>query len=308
MTRSEGMRHEAVSSAFLTSTHGEASICLEQRMPDEILVANHYRHGGLIEAIAAGLQELGLAPDTVSVDDLAPVDEFHIGGRVATESFLDQLGIGPADHVLDVGCGLGGASRFAARRYGCRVTGIDLSREYVETGTVLNSWVGMGDSIRLAQADASALPYRDAEFDTAFMLHVGMNIAEKQALAVELHRVLKPGGALGIYDVMRVGEGELEFPVPWAGTAEVNAVAAPDEYTRALESAGFRVTAERNRAEFALEFFAELQAATAGAAGPPPLGLQILMGETTPSKVKNMIENISQGRVAPVELIAQRIP
>ena len=50
------------------------------------------------------------------------VEEFHIGGRVATESFLDQMQIGPDDHVLDVGCGLGGASRFVAERYGARVS------------------------------------------------------------------------------------------------------------------------------------------------------------------------------------------
>jgi ubiquinone/menaquinone biosynthesis C-methylase UbiE len=165
-----------------------------------------------------------------------------IGGRVATEHFLDQLAIGPGDHVLDVGCGLGGASRFSAERYGCRVTGIDLTREYVEAGKVLNSWVGLADRIHLEQADASAIPCPEAAFDRVYMLHVGMNIADKHALASELHRVLKPGGRLGIYDVMRVGDGDLEFPVPWAGSPEGSSVARPDEYKQALDEVGFRVT------------------------------------------------------------------
>jgi SAM-dependent methyltransferase len=275
-------------------------------MPDESLVASHYGHGGLLDAIAAGLEELGLSPRTVAVDDLAAIDEFHIGGRPATEDFLDRLEIGPEDHVLDVGCGLGGASRFAAQRYGCRVTGVDLTGEYIDTGAVLNSWVGLEERVRLERASALATPFADASFDIAFMLHVGMNIADKRALATELHRVVKPGGTVGIYDVMRVGEGELGYPVPWAATAEGSAVATPAEYRSALEGAGFRITAERNRADFALEFFAKLQAATAGADGPPPLGLHVLMGETTPEKAANMIGNISAGLIAPVELIAVR--
>ena len=137
-------------------------------------------------------------------------------------------------------------------------------------------------------------------------MHVGMNITDKRSLASELHRVLRPGGKLGIYDVMRVGDGDLQFPVPWAMEPEGSAVATPLEYEAALQGAGFRINAERNRREFALDFFAQFQARAAGADGPPPLGLHILMGDTAPAKVKNMIENISRGLLAPVELIAEK--
>ena len=131
-------------------------------------------------------------------------------------------------------------------------------------------------------------------------------MVEDATSALELHRVLKPGGTLGIYDVMCVGNGEMTYPVPWATSAEGSAVASPAEYKGALEAAGFRITAERNRREFALEFFARLQANASSAHGPPPLGLHILMGETAPTKVRNMIENISENRVAPFELIAEK--
>lgn len=275
-------------------------------MPDSSLVANHYTHGSLLGDIHDGIQKLGKTTDSVCVEDLGPVDEFHIGGRVATESFLDQMSIATDHRVLDVGCGLGGASRFAAQRYGCQVTGIDLTQEYIETGEVLCTWVGLSDRISLEQGDAIATPYSDGEFDRAFIIHVGMNIADKRSLASELHRLLRPGGKLGIYDVMRVGNGNLTFPVPWATNSEGSSVASPDEYKAVLNAAGFSILAERNRRDFALEFFAQLQAKTASAEGPPSLGLQILMGETAPVKVKNMIENVSRGFIAPVELIAER--
>ena len=277
-------------------------------MPDNSLVANHYAHRNLLDSIQNGVQKLGKTIHSVGVQDLGQVDEFHIGGQVATENLLDELNISSDHCVLDVGCGLGGASRFAAQRYGCRVTGVDLTREYVETGQVLCSWVGLSDRIRLERGDATALSYPDDEFDRAYVMHVGMNIADKRSLASELHRVLRPGGKLGIYDVMRIGDGDLHFPVPWAMEPVGSAVATPDEYKAVLQAAGFLIIAERNRRDFALDFFAQFQAKADSADGPPPLGLHILMGDTAPRKVKNMIENISRGLIAPVELIAETAP
>ena len=118
-------------------------------MPTSDGVEKHYSHGRLLRAIRDGVEQLGKSPETICVVDLAPVDDFHIGGRIATQTFLAGLDIGAGDHVLDVGCGLGGASRFVAEQYGCRVTGIDLTAEYVRTGEVMCAWVGLDDLIAL---------------------------------------------------------------------------------------------------------------------------------------------------------------
>ena len=275
-------------------------------MPTPQDVTNHYTHGDLASAIRSGIESLGKKVESITVNDLAPVDEFHIGGRQASEDFLSQLDLSPEKQVLDVGCGLGGAARFVASRYGCRVTGIDLTPEYVETGNVLCGWVGLGNSISLHQGSALAMPFADRAFDRAYMLHVGMNIDDKPKLCSEVSRVLRSGSLFGIYDVMRIGDGELTYPVPWATTAASSALATPAQYREALQSAGFSVIAERNRRDFALAFFDQLRARTAAAGGPPPLGLHILMGRNTPDKVQNMIQNISNGRIAPVELIARK--
>jgi ubiquinone/menaquinone biosynthesis C-methylase UbiE len=273
---------------------------------DHRSVSQHYTQGNLLDAICAGIAALGKASNNITVDDLSPVDEFHIGGRNASEEFLGQLGLSPENHVLDVGCGLGGAARFVASRYRNRVTGIDLTAEYIETGKVLCKWVGLGDRISLHQGSALSMPFPDGAFDGAYMMHVGMNIEDKTKLCSEVCRVLRRRAPFGIYDVMRVGEGALTYPVPWASTAETSAVATPERYKQALQNAGFEITAERNRRDFALAFFEELRARTA-AGGPPALGLQILMGESTPIKVQNMIANISANRIAPVELIARKV-
>lgn len=275
-------------------------------MSGEHVVADHYTHGTLLDAIRSGVEALGKTPETITIDDLAPIDEFHIGGRQASEDFLIQLPLDAETHALDVGCGLGGGARYAASRFGCRVTGIDLTPEFIETGQVLCEWVGLHDQITLRQGSALEMPFDDGSFDAAYMMHVGMNILDKSGLFSEVSRVLKPGALFGVYDVMETGNSSLTFPVPWAETSATSALAAPEFYKSALEDAGFTVTAERNRRDFALDFFAELSAKAAAADGPPPLGLHILMGATRAEKVKNMVENVSAGRVAPVELIARK--
>ena len=274
-------------------------------MPDRRAVASHYTRDTLLDYIEAGMVELGLNRDTVSVEDLGPVDEFHIGGRIATERFLNDVALVANDHVLDIGCGLGGAGRFAALQYDCNVTGIDLTDEYINVGRKLCKWVGLQNRVCLEQGDAIATPFPNDRFDKAYMLHVGMNIADKVALFSEIRRVLKADGTFGIYDIMRVGPGELTYPVPWATKADGSALGSRDEYKRALKLAGFTVTVEQNRRDFALEFFARMQANMAAAEGPPPLGLHILMGEEAPTKLENMIQGISQDRIAPIEMVAE---
>lgn len=269
-------------------------------------VSEHYTSGGLVETIKSGVASLGKSIDTVTVDDLAPVDEFHIGGRQASEDFLSQLGLTAQMHVLDVGCGLGGAARFVSDLYESQVTGIDLTAEFIEIGKEMCRWVGLDRKVSLQQGSALGMPFGNASFDGAYMLHVGMNIKDKENLCIEVGRVIKSGSLFGVYDVMQTGQGELNYPVPWASHVGLNFVADPDRYKKALEAAGFEITAERNRRDFALNFFHALQAKTQAAGGPPPLGLHLLMGDTRAEKVGNMIENINAGRIAPIEIIARK--
>ncbi len=132
-----------------------------------------------------------------------------------------------------------------------------------------------------------------------------MNIADKDRLCAGVGRVLKPGSVFALYDVMRTGEGEIAFPVPWAETPVTSFVATPDDYKRALVAAGFEILSERDRGELALAFFARMRAIVAES-GPPPLGLHILMGEKAGLKVANTIENLERGRLAPVEIVSRK--
>ena len=268
-------------------------------------VADHYARDGLVAAIRDGLARMGKTESTVTAEDLAPVDEFHIGGRAATAELARQLSLAVGDRVLDIGCGLGGPARQIAAHYGCYVTGIDLTRDYVEAGNILSGWLHLNECVSLQQGDALALPFADGSFAASYILHAGMNIADKRTLFAEVARVLRDGARLGVFDVMRTGDGELSYPLPWASTADTNAIASPRQYRDALCAAAFEIVSERERRDVALDYFARQRAQAA--AGPLPLGVHTLMGARRPELVRNMSESIAAGRIAPVEIIARKL-
>lgn len=270
-------------------------------------VSEHYSHGNLLEAIEDALSKLGKSPKNVTIHDLAPVDEFHIGGRQATERFLKQLEFPQKGHILDVGCGLGGAARFVADMFDHLVSGIDLTKEYIDTGNALCAWVGLDNHITLHEGSALSMPFESETFDGAYMMHVGMNIKDKEGLFKEVYRVLKPGAVFGVYDVMRDSAGELAYPVPWATDSSTSHLGTPSEYSQALGEMGFEVLEINNRIDFAMEFFRQLKEKTEDAESTPPLGLHTLMQKTTAEKVKNMIDNITNGIIAPVEIVAKKV-
>lgn len=266
-------------------------------------VAAHYTMTGLTEAIRGGLARLGDAPPTVEV--LGAVDEFHMGGRVATKALAEALGLHPGARVLDVGCGIGGTARWLAAHAGVTVEGVDLTPEFVAVGRALTEQVGLAGQVHLQQGNALALPFDAASFDAAVLLHVGMNIADKATLFAGIARALRPGGRFAVYDAMRVGAGEIGFPQPWAGGPEVSFVATPAEYRAALAAAGLQPETEVDRRALALEMFGAMKARLA-AGGPPPLGLHLVMGRDGPAKVANLVAALEAGVIAPVQIVARK--
>ncbi|MCX7363707.1 MAG: class I SAM-dependent methyltransferase [Alphaproteobacteria bacterium] len=155
-----------------------------------------------------------------------------------------------------------------------------------------------------AEASATALPFADATFDGAYMLHVGMNIPDKKAVFAEVRRVLRPGGVFAIYDAMRESDGAFSYPVPWWAGPETNFIDTASAYRRLLGEAGFSIDKERNRRDFALESFRQRQRMAQAQGAAPQPGLQIVMGPTAPQKIANMMGLLERGVISPTEIIS----
>jgi SAM-dependent methyltransferase len=274
-------------------------------MTIEANVSAHYSGRDLEQRILMALRKAGKDPERLDPDDLAPVDEFHHGGRSATVTFATRLDLRPDMHLLDIGSGIGGPARYFARQHGCRVTGIDLTEDFVVVARALTRRLGMEDQVTFEEASALSMPFASAVFDVATLLHVGMNIADKARLFSEVRRVLKPGGVFGIYDQMREADGDLTFPVPWATVSETSFVETPERYKHLLTEAAFEVIWSRSCREDALASFNQQTAAQPGSGELPPLGVHVTMGAAAVQKMANHRANLERGLVAPNEIVAR---
>ncbi len=276
-------------------------------MADPTSVQRHYalkdEQTDLVQAVESAINAHFGDGGMLKPADLGPLDEFHIGGREATQFLFDTLALDKGATIADLGAGIGGAARLAASEYGCTVRGVDLTPEYCELANRLSARVGLGDKVHIEAGDACATPYTASSFDTVYTMHVSMNIEDKLALYREAYRLLKPGGRFGLYDVM-AGENTapLTFPVPWATTADASHLISAADAGDLLNEAGFEVTQTIDRKDYALAFFERLRAAASS--GPPPLGLHLLMGTAFPTKIKHMVENTVSKRCAPWLVIA----
>jgi ubiquinone/menaquinone biosynthesis C-methylase UbiE len=275
-------------------------------MSSEAKVTGHYGRGQLEELILGAVRREGKDPEKLTAGDLAAVDEFHVGGLEATQELAKHMELRPGLRLLDVGSGIGGPARYFAAEQGCRVTGIDLTEEFVLVAASLTRRTQLDGLVEFRQGNVLQLPFEPNTFDHVYMLHVGMNIADKAGIFREVRRVSKPGGLFTIFDIMRVADGLIRYPVPWALSAETSFVAAAKDYREALQTAGFRIEQERGRAQFAIEFTERMMARMAQG-GPPALGLHLLMGEKAPIMIRNILAMMKEGILEPVELYARAV-
>jgi ubiquinone/menaquinone biosynthesis C-methylase UbiE len=273
-------------------------------MTTETKVAGHYTRGRLEGVILQAMARAGKDPAKLTAEDLIAIDEFHVGGIESTQALAEQMDLRPGMRLLDVGSGIGGPARYFAEKHGCQVTGVDLTDEFVQVARSLTRLVKLDDRVQFHQASALALPFAADSFERAYMIHVGMNVADKAGLCREVRRVLKRGGVFTVFDFVRSREGAVRYPVPWAQSDETSFVAGTQEYREALENAGFQVVRERNRAAFAIEATKRVIARVAQS-GPPALGLQLLMGEKTGEMIGNILRLMEEGILEPVEFYAR---
>lgn len=268
-------------------------------------IQTHYSRSDLGNLILAALKEAGIDVNRLTPQDLAPVDQFHIRGRAATLELARAAQLDSTKRVLDVGSGVGGTSRCLAKEFGCRVTGIDLTDEYCHAAAMLSARIGLTDLVDYRQGDATSLPFNDGTFDVVWTEHVAMNIPDKSRLYREMHRVLKPGGTLAIYDILAGPSGPVLFPVPWARTPDTSFLVRPEELRKLLEEARFTIAHWSDTTEAARAWFVSL-AEKISKDGLPPLGFHLLLGSDYKVMAQNQRRNLEEGRIVTAQVVAKK--
>jgi len=269
-------------------------------------VTAHYARDDLLERLRASLVDDGVDPDHPTIEALAHYDHFHGRGLEATTEIADRLRIAPAHHLLDIGSGLGGPARYFAQRFGCRVTGIDLTEAFCEVARRLTRLLTLEDRVDFVHGDALAMPFVDARYDGAYSMNVSMNIKDKDRLYREAGRVLKPGAWLVFSELLRGPGPEPDYPTPWARSAETSFLATLEDTQRALQGAGFELTATRVTREESLAFGAHSRAMVERGEKPPHRAVQLVHPEIARVAAANTARGVADGRLIPVELFARK--
>jgi ubiquinone/menaquinone biosynthesis C-methylase UbiE len=259
------------------------------------MVENQYHLSGLYEDIIVRLGEQEIHIDRVSRKHLAGVDEFHVRGAEVSQELASEIGL-ENRIVLDVGCGIGGPARMLADDYNCRVTGIDLSHEFIRTASALSKLVGLEDRTEFVQASALNLPFENRSFDVAWTQHVQMNIKDKREFYSEIERVLSSRGTFIYYDIFRKNRAEVDYPMPWANDPTVSFLGTTSNLEKILEELCFEKVLVSDQTKLGEKFLVGLFE-NLKKNGPSKLGLNVLMGPATKEKLINLLKGLNEGKI-----------
>jgi len=166
----------------------------------------------------------------------------RLGGLKATEELIGLCHIDEGKYVLDVGCGAGVTPCYLAKKYGCRVVGVDISGRMVERSDERAKREGVADRVEFRVADVQDLPFEDDLFDAVIGESVIAFPADKQRAVNECVRVTKPGGYVGLNESTWLKTPPPPELVEWAAQdlgANAEALTS-DGWTGLLEYAGLR--------------------------------------------------------------------
>jgi len=260
----------------------------------------YWGRDGLERAILSALAAAGKDIDVLTIDDLAPSDQFHSGGKDATLRLARLAGVRPGWRVLDVGGGLGGPARTLAAQFGCHVTVFDLTESYVKAGVALTARLGLSDRVTHRTGDALALQGGADAFDIVWTQNSGMNVPDKERLYAGFARLLQRGGLLAIQEPMAGPVQPPIFPVMWSRDGTTSFLRRPEEMRGVIEAAGFRARAWD-------DVTAEMAGPSTGGAVPAHSIQRIVMGDALEEITQAGQRNREERRIVIVQAVLERL-
>ena len=260
-----------------------------------------------VERILTELRAAGFADGTpLDPVTLSAFDQFHYHGTQAVDEAIAACGIGPGQHVLEVGSGVGGPARWIAARAGAQVTALELQADLDALARELTRRCGLAGRVSHIRGDILDGPPAGEPADHAVSFLCFLHIPDRERLAGVLHASIRPGGSLYIEDYVALRDlapGEQE---DLATKVQCPFIPTPAAYRATLERAGFAIAS-------AIDMSADWRCFTAGrveafARNRPRF--EELHGKETAAGLADFYETVAQlfakGGVGGVRLLARR--
>ncbi len=268
-------------------------------------VEQHYGSPDIAQRVIAAASGSQAPGQRLRAEQLFPFDQLHGREIQATRDHAARLSPDPGDHLLDMGSGIGGPARYFATTFGCRVTGLDLTPQFVEAAKTLTEACDLQDRVHFQQGDLATMPFEDRAFDHAYCFYVGMNLPDRPAVLAETFRVLKPGGRLLWTEAVALS-ADPHFPLPWARTPEASHVISEKDLCSAIETAGFEIIDIFDETE------AQLELARHNKAHPSPPDAvnrqanEMVLGADFPQRCANYMRSLAEHRLSSVVILASK--
>jgi sarcosine/dimethylglycine N-methyltransferase len=169
----------------------------------------------------------------------SPEDSIFDASRRTVARMASHLdGLSRDSRILDIGSGFGGAARYLAATYGCRVVALNLSE--VENGRhrKINEEEGLDRLIEVVDGSFEDIPYPDGSFDAVWSQDAILHSGDRVRVLEEVGRVLKAGGDLVFTDPMQADDCPAGVLKPILERIHLETLASPEFYLKTAERLG----------------------------------------------------------------------
>lgn len=275
--------------------------------------ASHYSKQLDDAALAQLVQRIQHSfPNDASPQQLASIDQLHIGGLQASEKLIAHLPTHSDSRILEIGAGLGGLQRLYCHQLSetisARYTTLDITPAFSTLNRVLNQLSTQTKHTQVITGDGQQLAFPDQHFDAVVLQHSLLNMPDHQQCLQECQRVLKPGGKLILHEVLRGNTAEpISFPVPWACSEAGSHLLSAVELSALLNNNSFTI---RQRSNWSAEALVWRKQHSRKEAQPEALtnrlSPQDIFGTEFLVMAKNLLDNLQRGAVEVHEIVAEK--
>lgn len=167
-------------------------------------------------------------------------EEIGRASRRTVEQMAGWVRLSPDTRVLDLGSGYGGAARFLAATFGCRVTCLNLSEVENERNRALNREQGLSHLVDVVDGSFEDLPFEDNSYDVIWSQDAFLHSGDRSRSVEEAVRVLRPGGEMIFTDPMAANGAPTEALQPILARLQLGSMGSPDFYRRHLYRLGMK--------------------------------------------------------------------
>ncbi len=176
-------------------------------------------------------------------------EQIHVGGVKETDILAKKAGIKKETVILDVCSAVGGPARHLARKYGCKVIGLDATQKMIDEAVKRTKKEGLSSLVEYKLGNGLDMPFKAGTFDVVWGQDAWCYITDKNKLISEAYRVLKNEGIIAFTDWIQIGnmpEQEWEDLNSFMAFPYIETL---DGYERILRNAGFEIIEKEDLSE-----------------------------------------------------------